>query len=233
MSKSLYVRAPELCQGADENILIQLGAIIFSGFIDRESGENGLRLCVPGDYRDLELLEVASNKFQILLGALRAWKPIAGERRDEVRPGIGGGSIRDESGNQVVHVGSAIMYMMSGGEIEKYAEEIKLAIDCSQPLKNALWLNGRRDRNSADYYMIYEYAEQEFSGKDNISNKLGISKSEISKLCQSANNLCPTKGGRHAGGATTPRLDLESQRQFVATLLKNWVTHHAENTRTA
>lgn len=233
MSKSLYVRAPELCQGADEDILIQLGAIIFSGFIDRESGKNGIRLRVAGDYRDLELLEVASNKFQILLGALRTWKPIAGERRDEVRPGIGGGSIRDERGNQVVHVGSVISYTISGGEIEKYAEEIKLAIECSQSLKNSLWLNGRRDRNSADYYMIYEYAEQEFSGKNNISSKLGISKSEISKLRQSANNLCPTKGGRHTSGTATPHMDLESQRQFVATLLKNWVAHHAENARTA
>ena len=233
MNKSLYVRAPVLCQGADEDILIEMGAIIFSGFVDRVPNENGLRLCVPGDYRDPELLEVAANKFQILLGALRAWKPIAGERRDEVRPGIGAGSIRDENGNQVVQIGTANLYMKSGNEIQKYSERVNIAIDQSQSLKNALWLNGRRDRNSADYYMVYEYAKKYFSGQKNISNELSISMADLNKLRLSANNLCPTKGGRHAIVEPVPCIGLEFQGQIIATLLKKWVTYLAEKTNNA
>lgn len=227
MGEFLYVAAPELCQGADEDILIEMGKTIYEGLVDRMPNANGLRLCVAGDYKDPALLEVAANEFQILIGGLRAWRPVAGERRDEIRPGIGAGTVRDERGNQVVHVGTAILYRSSDNEIQAYADEVNVALNRSQPLRNALWLNGRRDRNSADYYMIYEYAEAEIGGEVNISSILSVSKADISRLRQSANNLCPTKGGRHAGGVVIPHWGLDSQRRFTAELLRNWISHLA------
>jgi len=124
-------------------------------------------------------------------------------------------------------VGTAIMYLITDDEIPKYSKQVYVALSRSQSLRNALWLNGRRDRNSADYYMVYEYAKTEFGGGANISSVLGVSSVDISRLRQSANNLCPTKGGRHAGGAVVPHWGLDSQRQFTATLLKKWISHLA------
>lgn len=227
MGKFLYVSAPELCQGADEDILIEMGETICEGLVDRTPDGNGLRLRVTGDYLNPAILEVAANEFQILLGVLRSWKPIAGERRDEARPGVGAGSVRDENGNQVVHVGTAIMYRDASDKIQKFSRQVCAALNRSQSLRNALWLNGRRDRNSADYYMVYEYAKVEIGSKADISSTLGVSISDIKKLKQSANNLCPTKGGRHAGCKAVPCWGLDTQRQFTATLLKNWISHLA------
>lgn len=100
-----YIPAPALCQGADEDLIIEMGAVIFPGFVQRNPGANGLRLKLEGDYKDDSLLKTAADQFQALLGVLRAWRPLAGQRVDEVRPGIGPGSIRDQHGNQVVMVG--------------------------------------------------------------------------------------------------------------------------------
>jgi hypothetical protein len=46
----------------------------------------------------------AVARFQIALGVLRAWRPDAGELREERRAGLGEGSIRDEAGNQTTWV---------------------------------------------------------------------------------------------------------------------------------
>lgn len=161
-----YFPAPALCQGADEDLLIEMGAVVFPDFIQRVPGANELRLRFEGDYRDDSLLKTAADRFQTLLGILRAWRPVAGQRVDEVRPGIGTGSIRDEHGNQVVKVGSGIMYVIGGSEVEAYARDVRIALQHSPYLCNALWLHGRRDRNSADFYMIYEYAERDLGGAE-------------------------------------------------------------------
>jgi hypothetical protein len=91
-----HIPAPELCQGADEDLLIEMGATVFPEFIQRNPEANGLRLSLYGDYRNESLQETAADQFQILLGLLRAWRPVAGQRADEVRSGVGRGSIRDE-----------------------------------------------------------------------------------------------------------------------------------------
>ena len=227
MGEYLYVPAPVLCQGTDEDVLLEMGNVICNGLVDRILKENGLKLRVPGDYLDPTLLEIAANEFQVLLGIIRAWKSIAGERRDEVRPGVGSGSIHDESGNQVVHVGSVISYRASYEEIQQFAAQASVALNKSQSLRNAIWLNGRRDRNAADYYMMYEYAVAEFGGGANISSTLDVPVAEISRFRQSANNLCPTMGGRHAGSEATPHWRLELQREFIAALLRKWIFHLA------
>lgn len=57
---------------------------------------------------------------------------------------------------------------------------------------------------------------------------LGVTVANISRLRQSANNLCPTKGGRHAEGAAVPIWGLVPQREFTAMLLRNWIYHLAD-----
>lgn len=133
-----YIPAPELCQYADEDLLIEMGAIIFPGFVARRPRGNGLRLRLEGDYTDESLLQTAADRFQILLGALRAWRPLAGQRVDEVRPGIGPGSIRSEHGNQIVNIQPAIEYIKFDSEIKEYANAAKLALERSSHLRNAL-----------------------------------------------------------------------------------------------
>lgn len=221
--------APELCQGSDEDLLLQMGAVIFPGFVARNPAINGLRLRVDGDYRDRSLDNVAASRFQILLGALRAWRPVAGQRSDESRPpGIGNGSVRDEHGNQLVALGSVMSYTIFGGEVEAFASDARLAMGRSTHLRNALWLSGRRDRNAADFFMIYEYAEQDFGGPKGIATELGISDNDLSRLRSSANNLAPTLGGRHANGTAIVQWNVDQQRDFIAVFLRKWIAYRAK-----
>jgi hypothetical protein len=224
-----YIQAPALCQGADEDLLVEMGAVIFPDFIERNPGENGLRLRLKGNSIDESLLNTGANMFQLLLGILRAWNRLAGERADEVRPGIGKGSIKDEQGNQTVFLGSIISYTIFGSEIEMYSKAVKLALDHSKNLYNALWLNGRRDRNAADFYMIYEYAVADFGDEKAIVNALGVTHSNLKKLRSSANNLTPTAGGRHAIGTSKADWSLEKQKEFVSDFLKRWIKYRAHN----
>lgn len=224
-----YIPAPALCQGADEDLIIEMGAIIFPGFVQRNPCANDLRLKLEGDYKDDSLLKTAADQFQILLGVLRAWRLLAGKRVDEVRPGIGPGSVRDEHGNQLVPVGSAIACATFGSEVEAYARAAKLASEHSPHLRNALWLNGRRDRNAADFYMVYEYAEDDLGGRKAIVETLGVTDSDITRLRNSANNLAPTDGGRHAKGSRTAEWGLDDQMEFVARFLKRWIAYRARN----
>lgn len=228
-----YIPAPTLCQGADEDLMIQMGTIIFPGFVQRFPDENGLRLRLVGDYRDHSLVEIAADRFQTLLGVLRAWRTGAGQRADEVRPGIGQGSIRDEHGNQVVMLGSALAYATVGSEVDVYAWEAKRASNHSQHLRDALWLNGRRDRNAADFYMMYEYAKADLGGRKAIVATLGVAGNDITRLTKSANNLAPTDGGRHAKRSGTAEWGLDDQTAFMARFLKGWIAYRARNAVTA
>jgi hypothetical protein len=202
------IPAPALCQGADEDLIIEIGAIIFPEFVQRNPTSNGLHLNLDGNYKDSSVVKVAADQFQTLLGVLRSWRSCAGQRVDEIRPGIGTGSIQDEHGNQLVMLGSVIAYATFGSEVEAYAREAKLALERLPYLRNALWLNGRRDRNAADFYMVYEYAEDDLGGRQAIVAALGVTDNDITKLRRSANNLAPTDGGRHAKGSGTAEWDL-------------------------
>ncbi len=224
-----HIPAPALCQGADEDLMIEMGGVIYPGFVDRVPGANGLRLTLEGDYRDERPTKLAADQFQTLLGVLRAWSSLAGQRVDEVRSGIGQGSIRDEHGNQVVMLGRVIDYTTVGSEVKKYAGSAKLAIGRSIRLADALWLNGRRDRNAADFYMIYEYAKDDLGGRNTIVKALGVSDKDITRLTTSANNLAPTDGGRHANGMGTAKWSLDRQRRFIGRFLKAWIVYRATN----
>jgi hypothetical protein len=222
-----YIPAPELCQGIDEDLILELGAIIFPGFVERTPDKNGLRLKLEGDYMEDSLLKTAADQFQTLLGVLRAWRPLAGQRADEVRPGIGKGSIQDDLGNQVVKLSSVISDNTFSPEVEVYAREAKLASERSPHLCNALWLNGRRDRNAADFYMVYEYAKDDLGCRKKIVEALGVSDNDINRFKNSANNLAPIDGGRHAKGSGIAEWGLNDQMKFVAHFLKSWIRFHA------
>ena len=227
------VPAPLLCQGADENLLLELGSVFFPGFVARHPDGNGLRLVMDGDYADDAPLASAANRFQTLLGLLRAWRPIAGQRVDEVRPGIGPGSIRNERGDQLVKLGTVVGYLHAGTEFIAFARQAHAALNRSANLSNAVWLNGRRDRNSADFYMIYEYAEREFRGRKSIVESLGVSDNDIARLRSSTNNLGPADGGRHALGSGNAEWNIAEQMEFIACFIRRWIAFSADSSSTS
>ena len=219
--------APALCQSADEDLLIEIGAVVFPGCIKRWPGENGLRLWVEGDPTDPVAGADAVAKFQTVLGVLRAWRSGSGELRGERRAGLGGGPVRDEAGNQWVMVGPAIEYGTMGGEIEKLAANARHGIRVSQNLRNALWLNGRPTRTAADFFMIHEYAVEEFNDTKGISAALGLSGKSQSRLTKSANNLSPLAGGRHASkNDAVATMTLGEQCEYIARLMRQWIAHY-------
>src|SRR6266542_3204249 len=196
--------APALCQGADEDLLLEIGSIMFPGCITRWPGENGLRLWVEGKPTDPAAGAEALARFQTVLGVLRAWGPRAGELRDERRRGLGEGSVRDEAGNQWVTVGQAIEYRMADGEVEKLAAAAAQGINTSQNLRIALW----------------------FIGRKGVSSALGLSKNSLDRLGTSANNLSPLAGGRHANDGVVPTMGLDEQREYIAELLRRWIAQY-------
>jgi hypothetical protein len=218
--------APALCQGADEELLIQVGAVVFPGCIKRWPGENGLRIWVHGNPTDPRAAVDARERFQIVLGVIRAWRWGAGELVDERRAGLGERSVRDEAGNQWVMVGPAIAYGIAGGEIESLAAGASRGISTSMNLRNALWLNGRANRTAADFYMIYEYARREFDGPRGIRKALGLSEDSQERLTKSANNLSPLEGGRHVDGRVAAPMSLNEQGEYIAQLLRQWVRRY-------
>lgn len=222
-----YVPAPALRQGADEEVILEIGSILLPDCVQRDSDSNGLRLRIDGDYADEAVVKLAADQFQVLLGVLRAWRPVAGEREDEARPEIGTGPIRDERGNLRVLIGPAIAYATIGSEVRDYAHAAKTALAGSLSLRNALWLNGRRDRNASDCFMIYEYAKGEFGGDKRISAALGVSDNDITRLTTSANNLAPIAGGRHSLRTGAVEWDVPRQIEFISRFLSKWIEHRA------
>jgi len=220
--------APALCQFSDQELLVWLGQAIFPGFVEMPSNENGLRLWVEGEPPDDAARQVATSRFQILLGVLRAWRADAGELEDERRAGLGSGPVRNETGAQWVTVGPAVAYTSFGRpEVEHFADGARQAMRASQNLENSLWLNGRASRTAADYYMIHEYAGRQYGGEKGIRQTLGISVDAQRRLKASANNLSPLDGGRHVRGRGIAPMSLADQRRFSSDLLKRWIRHAA------
>lgn len=217
--------APALCQGSDEDLILLAGEIILPGSVRPWPGENGLRIWVEGwDQPDDRAAVIARDRFQVLLGVLRSWRADAGQLRHERLAGLGEGSRRDIAGNQWVSVGTAVEYVTGQDEFTRLVDAAAIAIAQSQPLRNALWLNGRADRTAADYYMIHEYAKNEFGDKKRLRDRLGISVNEQERLEQSANKLSPLEGGRHMENGPAP-WDLHQCRNFTANLLGQWIRH--------
>jgi hypothetical protein len=204
---------------ADEDLLLVIGNTIFPGFVERPEHGNGLRLWVEGDPRDEGPRVLATSRYQTVLGA--------GQLQTEHLARLGQGSVRDESGNQWLAVGPAVLYLTSGGEVEDFATAACAALGGSPEIGNALRLNGRADRTAADYYMIHEYAQKALGGAKGVRDALGIGLNDQARLTSSANNLSPLEGGRHANDGTEDggpsRWNLGRQREFCADLLRRWI----------
>jgi len=214
--------APALCQGSDVEVLLHIGSIVFPERIKRDPSENGLRIWIEGDPKDIESGIAALAQFQIVLGILRAWKTEAGQLADEQRRGLGKGSVRDEMGKQYFVLGSVISYNFPD-DVEPLAVAASSGVQNSEPLRNSLWLNGRQGRTSADFYMIYEYAQRELHGTAGINAKLGLSRKLQQRLTNAANNLSPLEGGRHATGQVAACMTLDEQADFISDLLRSWI----------
>ncbi|WP_157368267.1 hypothetical protein [Alloactinosynnema sp. L-07] len=219
--------APELVQGSDEGLLVEIAAVVFPEIILRDKATGKLRIWVQGNTPSEDLRDEAASRFQTTLGILRAWAADAGELAEELRSGLGTGGVYDQHGNAWVMPPSIIARTTFGGEIEAFSEAARLGMKKSLRLANSLWLNGRPNRNGADVYMIYEYAEKEFGGKDGIRGSIGLSAGDQKRLTSSANNLPALHGGRHAelGGHFT--LDMHQLRSLASKLLRNWIESHA------
>ncbi len=221
----LRLSAPRLCQGDDENVILEIGAAIWPGLLRRIPGQRGLCIELEGDYRDESLEKDATRKFQMLLGVLRAWRPSAGHRVDEISPGSGPGPIQDENGNQLIRVVGIPNHSRFGGEVEAFARDAAAALERegSQRLGDALSVFGRRDLDAAAFFNVYEYAQREFTSPKGIGSALDVTQNELGKLTNSANNLSPVEGGRHAKTSGNPPWTLSEQKEFVAKLLRNWI----------
>lgn len=219
--------APELKQAADVTLLLNLSEVIRPGFLQLRDGFQ-LNLTVDGNYKSDEVLRQAGDDFQVLLGAVRALQPTAGERQDEAFPTIGSGAIQDEKGNQVAHLACAVAYMIEPAEMDEFAQNALSSMERVQSIRDALWLNGRRDRNAADAYMILEFIRKDLGQDTQIANALGVTQADINKLTQSANNLAPKDGGRHASMDKNAPWDLKQVHRFTGTLLCRWMRHRAK-----
>ena len=221
--------APALCQGADEDLMIELGEIILDGCFRRWPSENGFRIWVDGAQDDPATRSQAVARFQIALGVLRAWRRDAGELQDERRSGLGDGGVRNEAGGLTLKVGPALYYIVHGRDIARLAKDARNGLARSQHLHNALWLYGRSNRTAADYYMVHEYARREFGDPRGIKGAIGISLSAQGRLTNSANNLSPLDGGRHATGGGSNLMTLAEQRELISELLRGWIETFAQN----
>jgi hypothetical protein len=220
--------APLLCQHDDAKLLLEIAEIVLPGSLRQYPNENGLRIWVDGDSTGHpEAGRRALAKFQISLGVLRAWRTEAGRLANEERRGLGPGSVRDETGNQYMFVGAILVYSNTDDAL-LLAAAASRGITASRRLENCLWIYGRESRTSADYYMIHEYAKQEFSGPTGVANNIGVSATSQSRLTRSINNMSPLEGGRHAieRNPDVP-MDLDVQAQFVGDLLRAWIGMYA------
>lgn len=219
----------ELAQFADIELVLTIGNILFPDRFELSPHDGRMRVWAESDADapdDVGRRE-ARAMFQIALGVLRAWKPIAGELAVEVADRLGPGSAMDAAGNQWVGVNTAIVYV-NPGEAAALAERARNAIASSQYLDDALWLNGRLGRTASDFWMIHQYATMEFGSKKQVAQALGISINEQDRLTQSASNLPPLEGGRKARSTGAAPWDLSRQSDFIGELLRAWI-HHASS----
>jgi hypothetical protein len=143
--------------------------------------------------------------------------------REEQLAGLGQGAARDPAGKQWVMAGTVMAYGIAGDEDGIHAERAAAAIDASQNVRNAFWLNGRPNRTATDFYMIHKYAKRDFGGEKGMAAALGISASQQRTLRQSANNLSPLDGGRHVHEQKDDPWTLEDLQEFTADLLRRWI----------
>jgi hypothetical protein len=238
--------APHLVQFVDEEALLAIAEIISPGTLRQETWEpSGIYVWIDGPPTGLESRRAAASQHQLMLGVLRAFAAHAGGLVDELRTGLGPGTSRNHAGDQWVEVPSVDDRHHDRAALDAFARRARTGITASAHLESALILNGRPNRNSADFFMIHEYATFEFANAAQIHNhtrlpggstkirgggalppveaELGIPVADQLTFKQSANNWPALQGGRHAEGRHPAAMDLDQQRKFSADLLRRWV----------
>ncbi len=143
--------APELCQLSDEEVLRALGGQVYPGFVQRSTGESGLRLWVEGTRPDDDSRILARFQFRVLLGALRSWRPSAGELHVEMVDGLGSAGARDHTGNRWIGGVCVLVHDLGGDPHLTFGRDLATAVSGNTNLVNAFWLYGRTSRNAADF----------------------------------------------------------------------------------
>jgi hypothetical protein len=189
----------------------------------RSPDENGIRVWVEGLPGSEKSRSDALRLFRVALGLLRARHREAGELREEQGGGLGAGSSRDAEGNQSLLLGQARLISDIGGSFDHLIRAAESSLAASKNLGGALEVNGRPNRDAADYYLIYEFAEAEFGGSTGIGGKLGILEASQERFTRSANNLPAVDGGRHATNNSNAPMDLAAMDDFIRGLLQAWV----------
>jgi hypothetical protein len=114
--------------------------------------------------------------------------------------------------------------MMVPGALEEFAAQGCVGLVSSAPLREALRLFGKANRDGGDFSIVYEYAEDEFGGSDGIRDSLGISGKRQGEFTKSVNHLRPADGGRHV--SDTPgvaSMNLEDLSRFTTDLMSAWI----------
>jgi hypothetical protein len=226
--------ASALTQFADEELVIEAGAVLDPDLVKRRQGENGHRLWVEGVAGEAAADE-AFRRFRVLLGVVRTWNPLAGELVVEREAALGSGPARDGSGNQTIHVGTARVYVRIPGDLEGFAQQTRDAMIRHGRLRQALGVYGNANRNAADYFNIGELCAADFGRQSiavsDVAEWLAIPLDELRLFVWSANNRSATGGGRHALQARIDRppvpgagvWSLEEMRDFVGRVLRSWI----------
>ena len=216
---------PELSQYADQRELVTISDVIDPGFIVLNPDTRQFVMRVDGNPHTDDLqaaLAMAEDRFSELLGVLRAQKEGRGERREE----IGRAPARDEFGNQVVPIGTAKEYMRFPGVVETFAARAAAGMTASTNFQQAFRVFGRANRDAADYYLVYEFMEEEFGGWRGIHDRLGFSRAQLEEFTKSANHLAATHGGRHASGdPAKASMTLDEMERFMREVVSAWVNH--------
>lgn len=197
--------------------------VLYPGLLHNDDNDGGLRLWIGGSLADdlQEKEQLTRQQFDEALGVLRASKFGRGEVQDKVARS----PAWDSKGNVVVRVGTVKAYVRFGDEEAEFARRAKGSAVRSHRLRSALILHGKANRTAADFYNIYEYAEDEFGGEAQVRKALGISRRKQRLFRAAANNLSPLDGGRHAAN-TNPgavRMTPVDLAEFAADLLRSWI----------
>jgi hypothetical protein len=239
------IPAPQLTQHDDEEALLAIGEILFPGSLTREGWEpSGIYVWIEGDPTNIEFRQQAALRHQCVLGVLRAWWDDAGELSTERLTGLGPGSSRNRDGAQWIAVPSIVTRPGDTDELRAFAQRARAGISVGKHLDTALAIHGRANRFSADYRLIHELAMLEFATGPERSREarvpggrkvrgapallklqaeLGVAALDQVAFMDSADNLPPLQGGRHASPRQIPAMSLDEQRVFIAGLLKRWI----------
>lgn len=227
---------PQLAGGT--SLLVGMAEVIYPRMV--REGQDGYQLWAEGTGPDPyeTAHRTAEVQFQTVVGVLRAWQPSLGESPEEQWGPLGPVG-RDAAGNVYTGAGTVVAVAAVGGGVARwvvdgvpvevvvesveehlvFANKSARAMQASEALSSALYLFGKPGSEPADWYVIYEHAENEFGGSNGIKERLGISEDRQSRFTQSAQR------DRHAPKPADPPapLSVAEQRECIADLLKKWI----------